>query len=87
MRKHLANEHIELWVSICDQKGIKITASTVKRQVEAYCTACGQPLEDSESKSGATWQKYSQKAFVDAVVEWVVVDNQVHLCCFTFNYS
>ena len=54
MWKHLANEHIKLWVSICDQKGIKITASTVKQQVEAYCTACGQPLEDSESKSGAT---------------------------------
>ena len=45
--------------------------------------ACGQPLEDSESKSGATQQKYSREAFVDAVVEWVVVDDQVQLFYFT----
>ena len=83
MQKHLANEHIEWWVSICNQEGIKITASTVQWQVEAYCTACGQPSEDLESKSGATQQKYSREAFVDAVVEWVVVDEQVQLFYFT----
>ena len=83
MWKHLANEHIEWWVSICNQEGIKITASTVQWQVEAYCTACGQPSEDSESKSGATRQKYSREAFVDAMVEWVVVDDQVQLFYFT----
>ena len=41
MWKHLANEHIERWVLICNQEGIKITASTVQWQVEAYCMACG----------------------------------------------
>ena len=68
MQKHLANEHMELWVSICNQKGIKITAATVQWQVEAYCTACGQS-PSGDSNSGAMRQKYSQEAFVDAVVE------------------
>ena len=58
MRKHLANKHMELWVSICDQKGIKITAATVRQQVEAYRTACGQS-PSGDSNSGATRQKYS----------------------------
>ena len=45
--------------------------------------ACGQPSEDLEPKSGATQQKYSREAFVDAVAEWVVADEQVQLFYFT----
>ena len=70
----MAQEHIDMWLSICNQKGIKDTEKSVARKVEAYCTSHGELVEqDSE----ATWQQYSKEAFVDAVLEWIVTDNQV----------
>ena len=29
--------------------------------------------------TGTTWQKFSKEGFVDAVVEWIVADDQVHI--------
>ena len=64
-----------MWVSICDKKGIKITASSVAKCVAAYHEECGQiPQTDN-----TTCQKFSKKAFIDAIVEWMVADDQVCL--------
>ena len=64
-----------MWVSICDKEGIKITASSVAKRVAAYCEECGQIPETDNT----THQKFSKEAFIDAIVEWMVADDQVRL--------
>ena len=64
-----------MWVSICDKKGIKITASSVAKRVAAYREECGQIQETDNT----TRQKFSKEAFIDAIVEWMVADDQVRL--------
>ena len=64
-----------MWVSICDKKGIKITASSVAKCVAAYREECGQIPETDNT----THQKFSKEAFIDAIVEWMVADDQVRL--------
>ena len=61
-----------MWVLIFDKKGIKITAVAMKWQVDAYHTA-----HCELSNHNMTHQKYSKEAFIDAIVEWIVTDNQV----------
>ena len=74
--RHLAGEHINLWISIWEQKGINITTKLVADKIEAYHTSCGESFEQDHDSS-ATWQKYSKKAFVDAILTWIVTDDQV----------
>ena len=74
LRRHLACEHIDMWVSICDQKGIMIEAKMIARKLEAYHSACGESVKQDNS---TTCQKYSKEAFVAAIVEWIVTYNQV----------
>ena len=74
LRRHLACEHIDMWVSICDQKGITIKAKMIARKLEAYHSARGESVKQDNS---TTRQKYSKEAFVDAIVEWIVTDDQV----------
>ena len=64
-----------MWVSICDKKDIKITASSVAKHVAAYRAECGE-IPDTDDTAR---QKFSNEAFVDAIVEWIVADDQVDL--------
>ena len=64
-----------MWVSICNKKGIKITAGSVAKCVAAYHEECGQIQETDNT----TCQKFSKEAFIDVIVEWMVADDQVHL--------
>ena len=75
LQKHLANEHIEMQVSICDKKDIKITASSLAKCVAAYHAECGE-MPDTDDTARP---KFSNEAFVDAIVEWIVADDQVDL--------
>ena len=70
----MAHDHIHQWLSICDQKGIKVTAKLVAREIDEYHTSRGESVEHG---SEATQQKFSKEGFVDAVVEWIVSDDQV----------
>ena len=70
----MAHDHIHQWLSICNQKGIKVTAKSVAREIDEYHTSCGESIEHG---SEATQQKFSKEGFVDAVVEWIVSDDQV----------
>ena len=73
--KDLASEYIEMWISIYNKKGIKITMGGVAKYVAAYCEECGEIPETDNT----THQKFSKEAFVDAIVEWMVADDQVCL--------
>ena len=72
--KHLVREHITLWISIWKQKGIRITEKSVTDKIKAYHASCGESFKQGSS---STYQKYLRKTFVDAILVWIVMDNQV----------
>ena len=71
LRKHLAGEHIEEWVTGCDNLGIKITAEGVMPAVREFRA---QP--EPTSLEGER-QEYTKEAFVEAVLEFIVGDDLV----------
>ena len=88
LRNHLANEHVENWVETCDKFKISITAQVAQKAVNAFQQRRGQPQESLNHSEGPVphVREYSREAFVDAIVEWIVADDQV--CSFPFlNYS
>ena len=87
LRNHLANEHIENWVKTCDKFKISITAQVAQKAVNAYRQRHGQTQESANLSAGLPHvREYSREAFVDAIVEWIVADDQVHSFPF-LNYS
>ena len=65
-------EHLAKWVSTCDQNKIKINAQTVVKEVNAYCSE-----ESTEPGALPAQVNYSREAFVDAILEWIIAEDQV----------
>ena len=78
LRKHLYLKHSEDWFSHCDELGIEITSTNKELQsrLANYRQQHVQALKPAFDKS-ISRQKYTPKAFVDAIVEFIVADNQV----------
>lgn len=79
IRKHLADNHLADWVRTCDRLKIPITARLVLPKVEACRLGFA---EEDKAADGATSgpqsvRKFSPDAFVEAIVEWIVFDDQV----------
>ena len=73
LRKHLFTDHLEQWVTACDQLKIPITAKAALLEVRKFRNApADTPLESERPE-------YSKGAFVDALVEFVVGDDQVSI--------
>jgi hypothetical protein len=71
MRKHLYNEHLEQWVTSCDELDIKITAQAAIPAVKAFRQEpVNTPLESKRPK-------YSKDTFVEAILEFIIGDDQV----------
>ncbi|KAJ7898286.1 hypothetical protein B0H14DRAFT_2332277, partial [Mycena olivaceomarginata] len=78
LRKHLYEHHIDAWVEGCDQLKIPINAKEAARFVDAYRVHKHQKTGNtSNSEPGKERRPFSQEAFVDAIVESIVGDNQV----------
>ena len=73
MRKHLFTDHIEQWVSICDDLKIPITAAGALPSVRKFRNEPADASTPLESEC----PEYSKAAFVDALVEFIVGDDQV----------
>ena len=72
LRKHLYNKnHIEKWVTTCDELKIPITAKSAEEPVRLF------RKEPAPSSLESERPTYSKEAFVDAIVEFVVGDDQV----------
>jgi hypothetical protein len=71
LRKHLFTDHLEQWVSSCDQLKIPITAKAALPEVRKFRSEPGDTPLESERPD------YSKSAFVDALVEFIVGDDQV----------
>lgn len=74
LRSHLCNEHLGPWVEGCDKFKIPIVAKTFQGRIDEYRNqnGGGQEREDPTLPTRA----YSREAFVDAIVEWIVADDQ-----------
>jgi len=68
--------HLDKWVAECDKLSIKITAKDAQGVVDSYRQRKGQISKQENANLGSR-KKYSPEAFVDALVEFIVADDQV----------
>lgn len=86
LRKHLYEHHVDAWVEGCDKLNIPIKAKEASKYVDAYRARKGQRTgASSSSEPGQKRTEFSQEAFVDALVEFIVGDDQVSLSPFHCN--
>jgi len=78
LRHHLFSHHLALWVEACDRFKIPITASSALPHVRAYRQSAGMAPPPSERPENVP--KFSNKAFIDAIVEFIIADDQVCVC-------
>lgn len=74
LRRHLFENHLDLWITACDDMKIKITAKEALPVIEAH------RQEPQKTPLEAARPEFSKEAFLDALVEFIVADDQV-----TFN--
>lgn len=85
MRKHLYSDHFTEWVEMCDEIGVEITAKDpeLQRLLRDYRKRSKNGGEMIEGEKGDLWaeepqhRSYSHEAFVTAIIEWIVSDDQV----------
>lgn len=79
LRAHLYTNHIELWVDGCDKFKIPITAEKAKGLVAHYRASKGEASSDPKSSGErpADIREYSYEAFVDAITQFIIADDQV----------
>ena len=73
LRNHLITNHLEEWVSSCDDLNIEISACSALPAISKYHN---EPVNTSTPLESEC-QKYSKEAFVDALVEFIVGDDQL----------
>ena len=78
LRRHLMNEHLADWVSGCDRMQVPIKAKEAQEVVKEYrkSNMLGSIVDDMPSDEPEK-KDYSPAAFVDALVAWIVSDDQV----------
>ena len=76
LRKHLYKHHADSWIEGCDKLRIPITAKDVQQVVLDYqcqnSQASANTAEDLKMR-----HLFSHEAFVDAIIEFIVADDQV----------
>lgn len=78
LRAHLFAHHLELWVDGCDKFNIPITAEKAKGPVSNYRASKGDTSAGcAQSDRPPDIPEYSYNAFVDAITEFVIADDQV----------
>jgi hypothetical protein len=76
LRAHLCNEHMGHWVEGCDKFKIPINAKLFQGRVDEYRKQNGGSQARQEDPTLPT-RAYSREAFIDAIVEWIIADDQV----------
>jgi hypothetical protein len=74
LRKHLATEHTHDWITTCDEKNINIKAAAhIQELIAEYRN------EQHHAGEGRTRVPFSKEAFVDAIMEFIIADDQVNI--------
>lgn len=86
---HLFVHHISMWVDSCNKFKIPITAANAQELVASYRMSKGQCTSQSNPGAGdrpPDMPEYSYKAFVDAITECIIADDQVSIHQFEAGY-
>ena len=71
MRKHLFTDHVAEWAKSCEDLHIPITSIAAINAIRKFCKEpAATPLESERPQ-------YAKEAFIDAIVDFVVGDDQV----------
>ena len=80
LRRHLYEHHTDSWIEGCDKLRIPITAKDAQRVVSEYRHRNGQAGANNAENS-RTRRPFSNEAFIDAIIEFIVADDQVCSIC------
>lgn len=72
---HLLNNHSDAWFQACDKLGISITAKCAQRKLTEFQGRSEEPMDTPQ----ASRKGFSNSAFLDALVKFIVADDQVSL--------
>ncbi|KAF8970639.1 hypothetical protein BDZ97DRAFT_1652336, partial [Flammula alnicola] len=74
-RAHLCESHPNAWIAACDKLGIDITAKSAQNTVRDYRKRHNQA---SSARDPEDLRKhFTPEAFVDAIVDFIISDDQV----------
>jgi hypothetical protein len=79
LRKHLFNDHIEKWITSCEKLNIRITATAAVEAIRMFRKEPATTSLESERP------QYSKDAFRDALVDFIVGDDQVRFIYLFYN--
>ena len=86
LRAHLARFHLDEWVKHCDKEGIPTKWKETEAAMNSYRRKHGQSSGTNSQSSER--KQFSNEAFVDALAEFIIQDDQVRLnTFFTMSYS
>jgi len=71
LRKHLFTDHVDEWVTACDSLNIPIVTAPAIEAVRKF------RKEPETTSLESERPQYSKEAFTDAIVDFVVGDDQV----------
>lgn len=74
-RSHLCESHTGAWIDACDKLGINITAKGAQNTVWNYWKQHNQASSAADPED--LRKPFTPQAFVDAIVEFIVSDDQV----------
>lgn len=83
LRRHLYSTHTEEWITACKTLNISIKSAAALRVVsewEDVDTDEEDSTSDHEVNPNAdseAWKPFTKEAFVDALIAWIVSDDQV----------
>ncbi len=78
LQYHLIKEHLRLWVSACDKMGVSVKGAGIKAAAKFQRENGASEFKEGLLSAGSfAVPEYSHDAFVDAIVEWIIVDDQV----------
>lgn len=80
LRTHLFTNHLDVWVEGCDTFNIEITAQNAKGPVAEYRMRKQQGGAQSEGSGRPDdLNDFSHEAFVDAITQFIIADDQVRI--------
>ena len=85
-QKHLCESHLGAWITTCDKLSIDITAKSAQNTIQNYPKQHNQVSSADEPED--LWKRFTPGAFVNAIVDLIVSNDQIKsfYCTFIVKY-
>ncbi|KAK0477710.1 hypothetical protein EDD18DRAFT_1114615 [Armillaria luteobubalina] len=77
LRYHLIKDHLRLWVAACDKMGVSVKGAGIRAAERFRHKNSTAEFKEGPLPIDFAVPDYSHDAFVDAIVEWIITDDQV----------